>query len=283
MSDTLFVHDNKLTSAWFTHAEDTEITLTDLGTMDDNMELLGSGRIYGSANDGSDIFYTDGTTVKAWDVQDGAIAGTTDVWKIDANREILGLGDFNGDGVTDLLIKSQYGDVGAIYAGAESKTTWNYFSSLGSEWKLTGIGDFNGDGVDDVALFNTRDGNAGCWISQEDGSVLWTALDKIPGGEILGAGDFNGDGVDDVLIRKGDWVGAWIVEDGRAKELLGLGNITATVEQIADFNGDGISDLRVRDDNMIGVITVDADGKTQWKEFVGVGDEWKSSNVGIIA
>jgi len=283
LSDTLFVHDNKLTSAWFTHAEDTEITLTDLGTMDDNMELLGSGRIYGSANDGSDIFYTDGTTVKAWDVQDGAIAGTTDVWKIDANREILGLGDFNGDGVTDLLIKSQYGDVGAIYAGAESKTTWNYFSSLGSEWKLTGIGDFNGDGVDDVALFNTRDGNAGCWISQEDGSVLWTALDKIPGGEIIGAGDFNGDGVDDVLIRKGDWVGAWIVEDGRAKELLGLGNITATVEQIADFNGDGISDLRVRDDNMIGVITVDADGKTQWKEFVGVGDEWKSSNVGIIA
>ena len=284
LADTLFVHDNKLTSAWFSVASDSEITLTDLAVMDDNMALLGSGRIYGSANDGSDIFYTDGTTVKAWDVQNGVISGEAkDIWKIDANREILGIGDFNGDGASDVLIKSGYGDVGAIFANADGSTTWNYFSSLGDEWKLSAIGDFNGDGLDDVVLHHTEAGFAGAWLTQEDGSVKWSNLDNIEGGEVIGAGDFNGDDIDDVLIRKGEWVGAWITdENGNATKTVGFGNITATVEQIADFNGDGIDDIRVRDDNMIGVITVGADGSTQWKEFIGVGDEWKSSTSGLI-
>ena len=97
--------------------------------------------------------------------------------------------------------------------------------------------------------------------------------------------DFNGDGVDDVLLRNesNGWVGTWLVEDGKVDGFMGLCTNKNDIEQIADFNGDGIDDLRVRDENMIGVITIDSDGKTQWKEFVGVGDEWKSSNVGIIA
>ena len=119
-------------------------------------------------------------------------------------------------------------------------------------------------------------GFAGVWLTQEDGSVKWASLDTLKDGvEIIGAGDFNGDGTDDVLLRKGSWVGAWLVEDGRVDDFMGIYNNRSEVEQVGDFDGDGIDDLRVRNAaGDIGVLYVRGADSTEWQYFQSVGDEW---------
>lgn len=181
---------------------------------------------------------------------DGEVAKESVVASFDpATREVLGLGDFNGDGVSDILLRSSYGDVGS-YLSNGKEGEWNYFQSLGNEWEVAAIGDFNGDNIDDVALYNTMGGYAGTWLISAEGTPEWADLDTLEG-SILGAGDFNADGIDDVLIRKGSWLGAWIVEDGKAVDWTVSPTMPTkfTVEQIGDFDGNGIDDIRIRTTN----------------------------------
>ncbi|MBE6377846.1 MAG: hypothetical protein E7051_03385, partial [Lentisphaerae bacterium] len=249
----------------------------DLTSVKKNIKILGTGKIYGTDDDGQDIFYQDDKYVGAWNVVDGKVTGYKTIMSVNATTNVLGLGDFNGDGVTDYLLRSTAGDLGYV-TGDDNK--WHYIKGLGTEWKIASVGDLDGDGCDDVIVRHDA-GFTGAYMIDENGKITWSSLDTLKSDmTIVGTGDFNGDGVDDVLLqnKSNGWVGAWLVEDGRVDSFIGLCTNKNTIEQIADFNGDGIDDLRIRTDKGdIGVLYVKGADTTEWKYFQSVGKEWDTS------
>ena len=275
-ADLLMAHTKQGFAGAWKIGEDQKASWGDLSNLSGAWKIFAMGN---TANDSfNDIYLYDekANKIGAWVVGSGGkVTGWKDVAAVNANMDVLGLGDFDGDRISDLLLRSGTGDIGFLSAGKK----WQYLKGVGEEWTIGAIGDFNGDGRDDLALAHDA-GFAGCFLTNADGTVRWSNLDKLNGSEIAGAGDFNGDGVDDVLLKKGDFYGAWIVEEGNAKSWMSLGTLKAgnSVEQIADFNGDGVDDLRVRTaSGDLGVLCVNGANSLEWHYYGSVGSEWDTS------
>jgi hypothetical protein len=139
--------------------------------------------------------------------------------------EIPLVGDFNGDGMDDIVTFTQSRQFNAdgsllglapVWVSLSDGTrfgrsrVWHKFFSLKGEIPL--IGDFNGDGKDDIATFvqkeqfaadGTSIGPAPVWVALSDGnrfqtSKVWHKFFSLKG-EIPLVGDFNGDGRDDIV------------------------------------------------------------------------------------
>ena len=79
----------------------------------------------------------------------------TDGW------EIVGFGDFNGDGTDDILLSDGLNLAG--WQMEEGARTWDWsFGSLTDGWKFAGVGDFDADGTDDILLADP-DNNLAAW------------------------------------------------------------------------------------------------------------------------
>ena len=278
LADVILHHTKQgYAGAWLATGNASVISWGNLTNVKNGTVILGTGTAYGSENDGEDIFYTDGSSVGVWKVAAGKITGYQGVMNVNATTNVLGLGDFNGDGATDLLLRAKSGDLGFFQTDG---TGWHYLKGLGLEWDVSAIGDLNGDGRDDVVLRHNT-GFAGTFLTQSDSTVKWKNLDTLAAKmEIIGTGDFNGDGIDDVLLRNNEnnWIGAWIVDDGSVDSFIGLCTNANTIEQIADFDNDGIDDLRIRSaKGDIGVLYVKGADNTQWKYFQSVGSEWTTA------
>ena len=263
------------TGAWLIQ-EDQGARWGNLSTLKKDAVILGIGTT-DLSKDTDDIFVRDGNTVGAWITDaNGGVSGWQSIMQLN-NADVIGLGDFNGAGKTDLLLRTTSGDIGCYFTDG-AKSGWNYFQSVGKEWEVSAVGDFNGDGRCDLALEHAA-GFAGCWLTNANGSVSWSSLDNLNDGlKIVGAGDFNNDGTDDILLQKGNYFGAWIIKNGNATDWMGLGSSNGTVEQIEDFNGDGVDDIRLRTDRGdIGVLLVNGEDSMTWNYYGSVGSEWNTA------
>ena len=270
------------TGAWLIQGDQTAVW-GDLSQRNDGWAIFGTGATTAGKTTNDVYVISDDNVVGAWTTDEtGKVSGWASIDQFDADTQVLGLGDFNGDGQTDLLLRNVNGAVGCYFTSGET-LGWNYFQSLGDEWSICAVGDLNGDGRDDVVLKHDA-GFAGSWLTQSDYTMAWADLDTLPEGySIIGSGDFNGDGIDDVLLRNGTYYGAWIVENGNAKSWMGLGDLgEVTVEQIADFDGDGIDDLRIRTTaGDLGAQLVKGADTLEWKYYGSVGTEWSTSLAAI--
>ena len=173
----------------------------------------------------------------------------------DLEYDVAGIGDFNGDGRHDVLLRHADGhwyycpmNGRAVSAG---QGTANLTRNL--DYKVAGIGDFNGDGRDDVLLrhvdgrwhyypMNGRTALAG------RGSANLT---KNTDYRVAGVGDFDGDGRDDVLLRHVD--GRWYYYPMSGRRFIagrGSANLTKNLDYrvagIGDLDGDGRADVLLR-------------------------------------
>ncbi len=162
------------------------------------------------------------------------------------------VGDFNGDGLTDIAGRT---DAGAWHvgindgAGNYNLTVWgNWTADATAGWHDVTVADVNGDGCDDiigidsqnkffVAVSNAISFNTTQWGSLGAGYVAHTV------------GDFNGDTYADVanLHSNGTW---WVSEStGSTFVLDNYGSIQAQATadwrniMSGDFNGDNIDDV----------------------------------------
>ncbi|MBQ9787119.1 MAG: AIDA repeat-containing protein, partial [Lentisphaeria bacterium] len=240
LADVVLVHTKQgYSGAWLTTGDASLIKWGDLGNVNSKVEVVGMGNVKGTTEEGSDIYLKIGTTVAAWTTEDGKVKSYKELYTLKSNMNMLGIADFNGDGVTDYLLRSTAGDLGYVTGNDNG---WHYIKGLGKEWKIAAVGDLDGDGTDDVIVRHDA-GFTGAYMIGTDGKITWSNLDTLSNDmTIVGTGDFNGDGVDDVLLqnKSNGWVGAWLVEDGSVDGFMGICKNTNSIEQIADFNGDGI-------------------------------------------
>ena len=194
------------------------------------------------------VHLMDGATVRT-----GA-SGATEVTQDWAWR-LAGIGDFNGDGKSDLMLRHFDGRFslqamnGRHPIAAESG---GVDIDAGLDWRVEGIGDFDGDGKDDVLLRNAQRR----WqIHAMDGHRVATRrvanLTRNPWWDVQGMGDLNGDGKDDVVLRRPD-NGRWYayLMNGHLVAERGVLPLTSRttwgLASLGDLNGDGKDDVLLR-------------------------------------
>ena len=186
-----------------------------------------------------------GTMVTTWDGVDFTIPeGVTDEAQINANYYsfgLVGIGDFNGDGKDDVMIRNTMpkivdgktitgsGDVFVYLTGSDISGNQNvdvvYTGCAPDPWRIAGIGDFNGDGIDDVLLENTSDGMVASWVLDSTGrySAAYGIGNLTEGQKLAGIGDVDGDNIADVLFTDFDGcLRAWTVSGGAYKGQIAL-------------------------------------------------------------
>lgn len=184
---------------------------------------------------------------------DGTFNAVTPNFAVSQGFNVVGVGDFNGDGIPD-VVASQYFSPGGttVLLGNGDGTLTPVAQNLSTSTFVRSIvtGDFNGDGKIDVAFgYNT---GVGVYLGNGDGTFTLSSASPTTGtGMNLVAGDFNGDGkldlaglntysgVVDLFVGGGD--GTFTEADTRP--LLNQSTYTASSIVAADFNGDGTTDL----------------------------------------
>ncbi len=160
---------------------------------------------------------------------------------------LSGVGDFNGDGDDDVLLRHADG-------------RWRYYPMDGRralasdsgappltrfpEWQIAGAGDFNGDAKHDVLV---RHADGAWYYYPLDGPEILSAAEgdaqvsRNLAWQLAGVGDFNGNGRHDVLLRNVD--GRWFYYPmyGRRHSVSGRG--TANMTPNLDWQLAGIGDF----------------------------------------
>jgi len=139
---------------------------------------------------------------------------------------VASAGDFNGDGLDDVIVGARSGGSAFIFFGGQTGTINDPDTNAnvvlngqggGGEFgnSVASAGDFNGDGLDDVivgARLNDSSGSAYIFFGGQTGTINDpdTNADVVLNGEgpdrnefgnyVASAGDFNGDGLDDVIV-----------------------------------------------------------------------------------
>jgi hypothetical protein len=167
----------------------------------------------------------------------------------DSSWSVAGIGDFTGDGMSDILWQSGDGDLDLWEMNGSSvavNAPVGYADP--SVWSLKGIGDFNGNGKSDI-LWQDTSGNVDVW--EMDGTnILASGLVGYAdpaSWHIDGIGDFTGDGKSDILWQdtSGDLT-MWEMNGLSVASSAMVGFVDPTTWQIAgigDYNGDGKSDI----------------------------------------
>ncbi|MEW6643209.1 MAG: FG-GAP-like repeat-containing protein [Pseudomonadota bacterium] len=172
---------------------------------------------------------------------------------------ILGTGDFNGDGVADVLIEQSDGTLGEWLMSNGQIAAAPGLGTMAADVKVAAIGNFAGNGIDDIFWQNTSTGQIGEWLMDPRGTgqiVSAPAFGVQPASlQILGAGDFTGNGTDDVFWQQSDGtVGEWLMSNGQISSGITLGATPAGLQILGfgDFNGDGTDDVFWRSGNTVG-------------------------------
>ena len=243
------------------------------------------------------IYLPSGTTYSttALDLTAGTMSGTMFVgsqsdtipdgnWT--AIRDSGGLmvdNDFNGDGVSDVLIRNS--SSGAIYSmlltSDGSYQGYTHMVNLSNAYSILETARLNSDNVSDILLRHTNSGRLYSMIINSDGTKnYYKSLGEYPESEwtIEGVKDLTGDGIDDILIsnnNSGNLYTLILKADGGLLRAENHGNLAAwLIAGIADLNGDGINDIlikRISDGEMYSML-IDSNGEKIANKIIGTYD-----------
>jgi hypothetical protein len=208
------------------------------------------------------IFFMDGdrvrdivplSTEKCVERQNGSIKCRLVKTSVKKDWQIVGSGDYNGDGRSDVLLHNASENKLDIFTMVEGAT---YQSELlpddfGNAAEVIASGDFDGDGMSDILWRDLENGEVDIW-----GLTMDSTLGPLEGGEspwsAIGAGDFDGDKRDDILLREADTdrLAVRLSTTGVRNVIesaLNVGTRERQVASIGDYDGDGVTDLIVYD------------------------------------
>ncbi|MFI5215046.1 MAG: FG-GAP repeat domain-containing protein, partial [Candidatus Limnocylindria bacterium] len=188
--------------------------------------------------------------LERWAVQPGRLTGRAVLPRISLSARIVGNGDYDGDGFSDLLALDA-GQVSVwLLHGASPIGGGPVGEVIGPDGSVEGSGDYDGDGVSDLLVRRPALGRVELW-SMSGGQVVAADVlgpDPGPGWRVIGSGDHDADGVSDVLWRspsEGKLVRWRMLERGRFESR----TLTAPVDAgwegvgVADYDANGCADV----------------------------------------
>jgi hypothetical protein len=194
------------------------------------------------------------------------------------------LGDFNGDGRSDMLFRQDGNGSLLLYLmngfqvlGAQ------VIGQIGLDWRLAGVRDVNGDGRADM-LFHRTDGTLLLYLMNGTQVLGATVIGQLgTDWRFQGLADFNGDGRTDMLFRRTDGTLLLYLMNGfqvLGAQVIGQLGSDWVFFGANDFNGDGRADMLFRRTDGTLLMYLMNGFQSLGAQIVGqLGEEWRSVGV----
>ena len=268
-SDVFWLNGNGTLAAW-TLSGSQQVTFDGAPAMPDaSWSVAGIGDFNG---DGSpDLLWRNANgTLVDWTMNGSQVMASQDITlqghavSPDATWSIAGIGDFNGDGKSDILWRGSNGTLvdwtmnGSQVSASQDLSLQGTQVSPDSSWTVAGVGDFDGNGKSDI-LWRDANGTLVDWsmngsqiTSSQEVTLGRSAVAPDSSWNIVGVGDFNGDGKSDILWRNTsgnliDWTmnGSQIaaMQQVTMQGTPAMPDSSWQIAQIGDFNANGKADI----------------------------------------
>jgi CSLREA domain-containing protein len=160
------------------------------------------------------------------------------------------IGDFDGDGTSDLLWRDTLTGQNVVWLmNGGTQSTYILLPTVGDvTWDIKGVGDVTGGGTTDLIWRNRVTGQNVVWLM--NGGALSSTI-VLPTvnltWDIKGLGDFTGNGTADVIWRNnttGQNI-VWLMNGGALSSTIVLPtvNLTWDIKGVGDFTGNGTADV----------------------------------------
>jgi hypothetical protein len=141
---------------------------------------------------------------------------------------VAGTGDFNGDGMGDLLWRDTSGNTAIWLMNGTTVTSAATIGNISATWSVVGTGDFNGDGYSDI-LWQDGSGDIAVWLMYGATILSSAGLGNVPTVWSVLTGDYNGDGKSDLLwCDTSDDISIWFMNGTTISSTASLGSIPTT-------------------------------------------------------
>ena len=176
-------------------------------------EIVGTGDFNGDGHDellwrtagtpGADVAAEPGVPgVVTWQLNGDAVAFKRDYGPVTSDWRIVGTGDVNGDGNSDIFWRHDSGQLVSWEVDDGAIIGFNDYGHVGTDYAVAGTGDFNGDGKSGDIVWRHVGGEVITWeldggtqIGFHNFGIVTTDY------TIEETGDYNGDGRSDILWR----------------------------------------------------------------------------------
>ena len=177
-------------------------------------------------------------------------------------QSVAAVGDFNGDGKDDVLTYTNNEWLGYFRPGQGGVG----LTQITGDHSIQAVGDIDGDGKDDIIMQNNA---TGYLYARINGGTQYAHIGSADGREVVGLADLDGDGSKDIVFQSNtDWLSALDFVNKTTKNI----NFQTGRELVGvgDFNGDGKDDLLFQ--------TVDSAGGTVgYTSYLNAG----GANIGV--